>query len=117
MGLNIVRAGAVGLLPGDARCWQRVAPVTDDLYLFAPMLGFRFTDFLVPQEPEKGFEQLLKIFLQLVTISSGDVSEALSWLSQVDKQYGLTDDEYGIGDFIEDLKRKGYLEENPREPG
>jgi uncharacterized protein with von Willebrand factor type A (vWA) domain len=33
----------------------------------------------------------------------------------VDKQYGLTNDKYGMGDFIEDLKRNGYItDEGPK---
>jgi uncharacterized protein with von Willebrand factor type A (vWA) domain len=44
-------------------------------------------------------------------MTSGDVAEALSWLTSLDKQYGLTDDNYGIGDFIQELKDKGYIEE------
>lgn len=58
------------------------------------------------------FDTLNKIFQQLVVMTSGDVNEALNWLTQLDKQYNLTDPKYGIGDFIEDLKKKGYLEEN-----
>src|SRR5690606_18797812 len=46
---------------------------------------------------------------------SGDVAEALSWLNELDKQYGLTTDEYGMGDFIEDLKAKGYITEDHSE--
>jgi uncharacterized protein with von Willebrand factor type A (vWA) domain len=37
------------------------------------------------------------------------VGEALQWLTEVDKQYGLSNDQYGIGDFIEDLKKNGYI--------
>ncbi len=48
----------------------------------------------------------------MLVITSGDVAETLQWMNEVDKQYGLTDDKYGMGDFIEDLKKKGYLEEN-----
>ncbi len=55
--------------------------------------------------------------MQLVTITSGDVGEALSWLNELDKQYGLTDDDYGMGNFIEDLKKKGYIDENAQEAG
>jgi len=73
--------------------------------------GFRFTQYIPPQENKTGFEALLEIFLQLVTISSGDVSEALAWLNSLDKQYKLTNDEYGMGDFIDDLKAKGYIDE------
>lgn len=77
------------------------------------MLGYRFTDF-VPEETNdaKKFDDLLKIFQQLLTIAGGDVGEALQWLTNLDQRYELTDDGYGIGDFIEDLKDKGYLEEN-----
>ncbi|MDQ3289864.1 MAG: hypothetical protein M3Q05_01095 [Bacteroidota bacterium] len=76
-------------------------------------VGFRFTNYIPPQTQNPGFESLLKIFLQLITITSGDVSEALSWLSSLDKQYKITSDEYGIGDFINDLKEKGYISEDP----
>ncbi len=77
------------------------------------MLGIRFTKFTPGFEGRGGkFDELLKIFLQLLTISSGDVSEALNWLNQLDQKYGLTDDQYGVGNFISDLKDKGYLEEN-----
>ncbi|MFD2248192.1 vWA domain-containing protein [Pontibacter ruber] len=80
-------------------------------------LGFRFTEYIPPEDNKPSFETLLKLFLQLVTISSGDVAEALAWLNSLDKQYNLTSDEYGMGDFIEDLKKKGYIEENPQEGG
>ena len=79
--------------------------------------GFRFRDFVPDDSPEKGFESLFKIFMQLVTITSGDVGEALSWLNELDKQYGLTDNDYGMGNFIDDLKKKGYIDENEQERG
>lgn len=78
------------------------------------MLGHRFSKFTPPPESEKSdFDRLLKVFMQLVLITSGNVSEALQWLTEVDRQYKLTNPNYGIGDFIDDLKRKGYLTENP----
>src|SRR5674476_1220595 len=52
--------------------------------------------------------------MQLLTYTNGDVGEALSWLTELDKEYKLTNDEYGMGDFIEDLKNKGYIDENRR---
>lgn len=64
-----------------------------------------------PNENQKSkFDQLLDIFMQLLTYTSGDVGEALSWLTELDKQYELTNEEYGLGDFIEDLKEKGYID-------
>jgi uncharacterized protein with von Willebrand factor type A (vWA) domain len=77
------------------------------------MLGYRFSNYSPPPEKSKSdFERLLKIFMQLVLITSGDVREALEWLTELDKQHKLTNDKYGIGDFIEQLKRDGYITEN-----
>ncbi len=74
------------------------------------MLGHRFSKFVPPQEKAKSdFEKLLKIFMQLVLITSGDVGEALQWLTELDQQYSLSNDQYGIGDFIDQLKRDGYI--------
>jgi Ca-activated chloride channel homolog len=80
------------------------------------MLGYRFTKYAPPPDQGKtDFDKLLKIFMQLLLMSSGNVSEALQWLTEVDRQYGLTSDNYGMGDFIEDLKRKGYItDEGPK---
>lgn len=77
------------------------------------MLGFRFTKYTPPPSEEKGFPSLRKIFLQLIQYTNGDVGEALQWLNELDKQYQLTTDSYGIGDFIDDLKREGYLTDDP----
>jgi Ca-activated chloride channel homolog len=76
------------------------------------MIGYQFNRFDPNSEGKTTFEQLLEIFLQLITYTSGDVSEALNWLTQLDKEYGLTNEEYGLGDFIDELKEKGYLEDN-----
>ncbi len=76
------------------------------------MLGYRFSEYTPPPEGEKSaFENLLNTFMQLLTITSGDVQEALEWLNSLDRQYGITTDEYGMGDFIQDLKDKGYISE------
>lgn len=63
-------------------------------------------------EGKTPFENLLDVFTQLLTITAGDVSEALQWLTNLDRQHNLTSDEYGIGDFIEDLKKQGYIKED-----
>jgi len=82
------------------------------------MKGIRFSEFKERLKNKKaGFDDLLKIFLQLLNISSGDVGQAMSWLTQLDKQHGLTGPEYGVGDFYEDLKSKGYIKEEPGEGG
>jgi uncharacterized protein with von Willebrand factor type A (vWA) domain len=74
------------------------------------MLGYRFSKYTPPPNDGKpSFENLLKIFMQLLTITAGDVQEALDWMNSLDRQYGITDGEYGMGDFIQDLKDKGYI--------
>jgi uncharacterized protein with von Willebrand factor type A (vWA) domain len=49
--------------------------------------------------------------MQLLTYTNGDVAEALQWLNQLDQKYEMTDSEYGMGDFVDDLKDKGYITE------
>lgn len=58
------------------------------------------------------FERLMDVFQQLLQFTAGDAAEALNWLTQLDQRYGLTEEGMGIGDFIEELKRQGYLQEN-----
>ncbi len=71
--------------------------------------GFRFTTYEAPDQTP--FEKLFEIFQELITHTSGDVEEALDWLRELDKEYELTDDNYTIDNFIEDLKAKGYIRE------
>jgi len=80
------------------------------------MNGYRFTQYIPLKSSQvANFENLMKIFTQLLNMTAGDVNEAMSWLTNLDKQYQLTSDEYGIGDFFEDLKEKGYITENEQE--
>src|ERR1700712_2815383 len=76
------------------------------------MVGHNFSKFDPSENSKSSFEKLLDAFMQLLTYTNGDVSEALSWLTELDKEYNLTNKEYGIGDFIEDLKDKGYIDDN-----
>jgi Ca-activated chloride channel homolog len=80
------------------------------------MKGFNFSKF-VPPEQKGGskFDQLLNIFQQLLLITSGDVEQAMAWMNQLDRQYGLTDDQYGMGNFFDEMKERGYLTEENQE--
>ncbi len=73
------------------------------------MLGFQFSLYDPREEGKSKFEQLLNLFMQILNYTSGDVGEALQWLNELDKNYQLTDDEYAMGDFIEELREKGYI--------
>lgn len=76
------------------------------------MIGWHFKKYLPPSDDGNNFERLFKLFQEILLHTSGDVSEALSWLTELDKQHNLTNEEYGIADFIQDLLDKGYLKQS-----
>lgn len=80
-----------------------------------PKSGYIFTPYQSPEQ--SNFDRLFDIFSELITHTSGDVDEALEWLNVLDKEYSLTNDEYTMDDFIEDLKKKGYLREEIKPDG
>ena len=79
------------------------------------MQGFLFSKYTPGDDNKSPFDKLLGIFTEMLQYTNGDAGEALSWLSQLDKQYGLTNKDYGIGDFIDELKENGYLKENEQD--
>jgi Ca-activated chloride channel family protein len=76
------------------------------------MLGYRFTEFIPDNQGKTPFQTLLDLFLQILGYTAGDVAEALSWLNEIDRKYQLTGDDYGMGDFLEELREKGYIKED-----
>ena len=77
--------------------------------------GFIFKTY--EAENQSPFEMLFEIFKELITHTSGDFEEAIDWLRSLDKEYKLTDENYTIDDFIEDLKKKGYIREEVKADG
>lgn len=71
--------------------------------------GFRFQ--LFQKKKQSPFEVLFDIFKELIIHTSGDFDEAIEWLRELDQEYKLTTPDYTIEDFIEDLKKKGYIKE------
>ena len=71
--------------------------------------GFVFKSYEAPYQSP--FDKLFDICKELITYTSGDFDEAISWLRDLDEEYKLTTPEYTIEDFIEDLKNKGYVKE------
>jgi uncharacterized protein with von Willebrand factor type A (vWA) domain len=80
-----------------------------------PKSGYVFTPYEAPEQ--SNFDKLFDIFSELITHTSGDVDEALDWLKILDKEYSLTTDDYTMDDFLEDLKKKGYLREEIKPDG
>ena len=77
--------------------------------------GFVFKNYQAPNLSP--FDKLFPIFKELITHTSGDFEEAIDWLRQLDQEYQLTDANYTIDDFIEDLKKKGYIRDELKEDG
>jgi Ca-activated chloride channel family protein len=71
----------------------------------------------LPVNGESPFNRMLKIFQELILYTSGDVQEALSWLTQLDKEYQLSTKDYSIGDFIQDLIDQGFIQQEQSAAG
>lgn len=71
--------------------------------------GFYFKTYEKPYKTP--FEVLFGVFKELIVHTSGDFDEAIDWLRELDNEYKLTTPEYSIEDFIEDLKKKGFIRE------
>lgn len=69
--------------------------------------GFLFKKY--QKKKQTPFERLFEIFKELITHTSGDFDEAIAWLRELDKEYKLTDENYTIDDFIEDLINKSFV--------
>lgn len=68
-----------------------------------------------PNKLKSSFDTLWDLFQQLITTASGNVNQALNWLSELDKQFKITDQfakNYGLDTFINELKERGYVENN-----
>jgi len=70
--------------------------------------GLRFVK-PIPKD-QNPFEKLFEIFKELITHTSGDFEEAINWLRELDKEYELTDENYTIDDFIEELKQRAFIQ-------
>jgi len=76
------------------------------------MIGWRFSEYFATEEDNNAFTRLFNLFQELLLHASGDVSEALSWLTEIDREFELTDADYGIADFVDELIEQGYLTES-----
>ncbi|MFN2261763.1 MAG: hypothetical protein ABR595_06840, partial [Psychroflexus sp.] len=82
------------------------------------MGNYRKSIVFQPHEDDTSlFDKLLDIFMELITHTSGDFDEAIDWLKELDKVYDITNEDYTIDDFIEDLKKKGYIRDEIKPDG
>jgi len=54
---------------------------------------------------------MISLFSQLVMQTGGDVEEALEWLRQLGREYGLFDENLSLEELIEKLREMGIIEE------
>ena len=72
-----------------------------------PLKGWSFAIFKdIKKSP---FEKFFNIFKELILHTSGDFDEAIDWLRQLDKEYSLSEEDYNVDDFIDELMQKGYI--------
>lgn len=78
------------------------------------MIGLRFAEYT--GKHKSPFERLFDVFKELLLHTSGDVEESIDWLRELDAEYNLSGDDYSVDEFLEDLKKKGYLREEIEDP-
>ncbi len=79
---------------------------------------FRYSEWRDEQGKSRmTFDDLMRLFSQLLVQSDGNVGQALQWLTQLDQRHRLFDEQpgQGLGDFIDWLKQQGYVEEIDRQ--
>ena len=72
-----------------------------------PLKGWSFATF--KDKKKSPFEKFFNIFKELILHTSGDFDEAIVWLRQLDKEYSLSEHDYTVDDFIDELMQKGYI--------
>ena len=79
--------------------------------------GFTISKYI--SKEVSNFDRIFDVFKDLLTHTSGDIDEAFKWLNTLDKEYNIFSDEYTLGDFEEELKKRGYIKEeiDPKEGG
>ncbi len=75
------------------------------------MNSFLFSKYQPPKEHKSPFDQMMDLFMQMLEYTDGDADEALHWLTELTNKYDMGEEDYGVGDFIEDLKKEGYLDD------
>ncbi len=60
---------------------------------------------------EQRLEQLMSLFSYLLVKSDGDVDEAIEWLKQLAEEHGIFNEDMTLADLIEELKKRGIIEE------
>jgi len=76
-------------------------------------MWFQYSQWREQLKASARFEDLMRLFTQLLVQANGDVSQALTWLTHLDERYNIFPDEAGkrLGDFIDWLREQGYIDD------
>ena len=75
---------------------------------------FRYSQWREGQDKSKlTFDELMRLFSQLLLHTNGNVREALQWMTELDNEYQIFDESQGMSfeEFLDWLKKEGYIEE------
>ncbi len=77
------------------------------------MYGFRFTRYVPEKDDRTPFQQLLDLFMELLTYTAGDADEAIDWMRELDQAYDLSGKTgMTIDEFLDELRKKGYVQDD-----
>lgn len=80
------------------------------------MNGVHFSSFKKQDQKETSvFDQLLELLSELLMHTSGDLTEALDWLRELDDEYQITTQDYTFEDFLEELKERSFLQQTGKD--
>ncbi len=60
---------------------------------------------------DKRLENLLSVYNYILIQVNGDIEDALEWMRELDSEYNVFDEKYAFNDFVEYLKKLGYIAE------
>jgi Ca-activated chloride channel homolog len=61
---------------------------------------------------DKKLEELFSLFSYLMIQTNGNVDEVLEWLEEMGLEYEIFDDNISFSDFVNELKKQGYIADN-----
>lgn len=77
-------------------------------------MKFRYSEWRDEQDRSKlTFDELMRLFSQLLLYSNGSVPEALQMMTDLDNDYNIFDENDGLDfdEFLDWLKKEGYIDE------
>lgn len=76
------------------------------------MLHIRYSKWMPwSKTDDKRLEELVSFFSYLLIQTNGDVEDAIQWLEELNIEYQIFDENYSFSEFIDELKKQGYIAE------